>query len=473
MIKEDRQRRSHLAYATAQAPRLVERMSWSAEQLAAHRTTSLRALLRVARARSPWHRRRLADVNIGGFEEAHLGELPAMTKDDLMDHFDEIVTDRRLSLDLVEAHLDQRSEAYLLGHYTAVTSSGSSGRRGVFVYDWDGWAMFFLGCRRPILRVLATDPSLAGRPVVLASVSADGPDHPTAAMSRTFSGPLMRNERFPVTLPLSEIVSGLNGAQPAFLHGYPSMLYALAHETGAGRLRIAPREVSSGGEPLFPEIRAALERAWGVRVRNVWGTSEGGGTATGCGQGGTHLSEDLVIVEPVDETGNPVGSGERSAKVYLTNLYNHTLPLIRYEITDEVTLRNEACPCGSAHRGIEDIQGRLDDTFVYGELRVHPHLFRSALGQRRNILEYQVRQTSRGAAITVRCRGPVNLQVLERELAAGLERLGLLSPEVSVTAAERLEKGGTGKLKRFVPLRPALLGAGRGGSAPRPRTAAR
>ena len=44
MIKEDRQRRSHLAYAMAQAPRLVERMSWSAEQLAAHRTTSLRAL---------------------------------------------------------------------------------------------------------------------------------------------------------------------------------------------------------------------------------------------------------------------------------------------------------------------------------------------------------------------------------------------------------------------------------------------
>ena len=29
MIKEDRQRRSHLAYAMAQAPRLVERMSWS------------------------------------------------------------------------------------------------------------------------------------------------------------------------------------------------------------------------------------------------------------------------------------------------------------------------------------------------------------------------------------------------------------------------------------------------------------
>jgi phenylacetate-coenzyme A ligase PaaK-like adenylate-forming protein len=207
-------------------------------------------------------------------------------------------------------------------------------------------------------------------------------------------------------------------------------------------------------------------------VRNVWGTCEGGGTATGCGEGGTHLSEDLVIVEPVDEIGNPVGPGERSAKVYLTNLYNHTVPLIRYEITDEVTLLNQACPCGSAHRSIEDIQGRLDDTFGYGELQVHPHLFRSALGQRRNILEYQVRQTSRGAAITVRCSGPVNLQVLERELAVGLERLGLLSPEVSVTAAERLDKGATGKLKRFVPLQPALLGGSLGGSAPRRRATA-
>ena len=95
-----------------------------------------------------------------------------------------------------------------------------------------------------------------------------------------------------------------------------------------------------------------------------------------------HLSEDLVIVEPVDEQGRPVAPGDRAAKVYLTNLFNRVLPLIRYEITDEVTILTEPCPCGSAHRCVADIQGRLDDVFVYDGRRVHPHVFRSALGRR-------------------------------------------------------------------------------------------
>ena len=93
--------------------------------------------------------------------------------------------------------------------------------------------------------------------------------------------------------------------------------------------------------------------------------SEGGGVGIPCEHARSHLSDDLLIVEPVDEDGLPVAPGERSAKVYLTNLFNRALPLIRYEITDEVTIAAEPCPCGSAHRCVSDIQGRLDDAFVY------------------------------------------------------------------------------------------------------------
>jgi phenylacetate-coenzyme A ligase PaaK-like adenylate-forming protein len=95
-----------------------------------------------------------------------------------------------------------------------------------------------------------------------------------------------------------------------------------------------------------------------------------------------HLSDDLPIVEPVDARGGAVSLGVRSAKVYTTNLYNPVLPLIRYEITDEVTLLEEPCPCGSAHRLVEDIQGRLDDSFFYpGVGMIHSHVFRSRLGR--------------------------------------------------------------------------------------------
>jgi phenylacetate-CoA ligase len=70
-----------------------------------------------------------------------------------------------------------------------------------------------------------------------------------------------------------------------------------------------------------------------------------------------HLADDLVIVEPVDEHGDPVPPGVRSDRVYLTNLFNLVMPLIRYEITDPVTAINGPCACGSAHRRIADIQG--------------------------------------------------------------------------------------------------------------------
>jgi phenylacetate-coenzyme A ligase PaaK-like adenylate-forming protein len=167
-----------------------------------------------------------------------------------------------------------------------------------------------------------------------------------------------------------------------------------------------------------------------------------------------HLCDDLVIVEPVDQQGRPVPAGVPSAKVYLTNLFNRALPLIRYELEDEMTFLDEPCPCGSAHRRIDDIQGRLDDLFRYGDgLQVHPHLFRSALGRQRNILEYQVRQTKRGADIAVHCVGALDTAELHQEITAGLTASGLERPDVSIRGVKGLERLATGKLKRFVPQR--------------------
>lgn len=223
---------------------------------------------------------------------------------------------------------------------------------------------------RHLLRAKWSDPELRSRPAVLAWVAAAHFTHATAALSRTFNSPEFVNVRFPVTLATDEIVAGLNDAQPDVLLAYPSALHVLSVEARAGRLRIAPPQILSCSEPLLPEIRSAAEAAWDVRVGNAWGTSEGGGVAIPCAHAQSHLSDDLVIVEPVDEAGQTVAPGERSAKIFLTNLFNQALPLIRYEITDEVMMLAEPCPCGSAHRCVADIHGRLDDVFVYDGRRV-------------------------------------------------------------------------------------------------------
>ena len=137
----------------------------------------------------------------------------------------------------------------------------------------------------------------------------------------------------------------------------------------------------------------------------------------------------------------------------MTNLFNPLMPLIRYEITDEVTLLDEPCACGSVHRRIADIEGRNDDTFVYGDgVSVHPHLFRSILGREPAISEYQVQQTRTGAAIVVCADGAVDIESLTRKLEEALVGSGCPEPTVTVSVVESIPTLATGKLKRFLTL---------------------
>jgi phenylacetate-coenzyme A ligase PaaK-like adenylate-forming protein len=149
-----------------------------------------------------------------------------------------------------------------------------------------------------------------------------------------------------------------------------------------------------------------------------------------------------------------VDPGERSAKLYVTPLTRRTLPLLRYELGDEVTLLSEPCPEGIDFRRIEHVQGRHDDIFTYPpDVRVHPIAFRSPLTRCRFITAYQVRQTPRGAAISVVATGPFDRKVLVREIEAGLTGVGLSRPRVAIEQVEALPRTSGGqKLKRFVPL---------------------
>ncbi len=433
-------------------PEHIERMTWSREQLHARRERELRALVRHVRGRSPWHRRRLSGVDADGFCEADLRHLPVMTKDDLMTAFDEIVTDRRVTRDVCEAHLSTlATDAYLLDEFHVCASGGSSGRRGAFVYDAEAWSTAWAGLFRFIMR--RTAELLAGEVPVVAIVAADKASHMTAAFGQTFSNPQFPVHRVPATWPMARIVATLNEIQPNSLQGYASMIHQLAGEAEAGRLRVTPRMVGTTSEPLLPEIRDAVSRAWGVPVYNTFGSTEGlfGGS---CSAGrGLHLNDDLCIVEPVDAAGAPVPAGKRAAKVYVTNLYNRTLPLIRYELTDEMTVLDEPCSCGMTLLRIDDVQGRLDDCFRYpGGPTIHPFTFRSPLGRERNVVEYQVRQTSRGADVSIRCQGAVDTARLASTLRAVLGEQGLADAEVSVVTVEQLDRHGIGKLRRFVPL---------------------
>ena len=96
----------HLAHAYSLIPECVDRLSWSADRLCKEREDRLRTLVEMAKERSPWYQQRLAAIDPQEFTEAGLESITPMTKSDLMENWDDIVTDRRLNLDLVNSHLD-------------------------------------------------------------------------------------------------------------------------------------------------------------------------------------------------------------------------------------------------------------------------------------------------------------------------------------------------------------------------------
>jgi phenylacetate-coenzyme A ligase PaaK-like adenylate-forming protein len=445
-------RQRHVAAVERLLPEYISRIEWPRARLREERTAALRALLTTAVERSPWHRRRLGGADIGSLSESDIVDLPVMTKTDLMDNFDAIVTDGRLSRQLCEDHLGRDPGDHLLGEFEVVASGGSSGQRGVYVYGWDAWAICYASAVRFQARDWSRDATLANVPRVIAVVAASSPTHISAAFSKTFSTGSNPRHLFPVSLPIDEIVGGLNTLQPTVLMGYSSFLPRLALEAQAGRLRISPKRVVAMSEPLLPEARQGIQATWGAPVANSYAMSEGVFTGF-CGHG-IHLPDDLCLFEAVDAQGRPVPAGHPSHRVLVTNLYNHAQPLIRFEVTDEVALLERPCPCGSSMGLIDDPQGRLDDTFVYQPaLSVHPHLFRSALGQQPSIIEYQVRQATRGAAISIVAATPVDLLPLERKIADGLQALGLTDPHVTIETVTAIRRQASGKLARFVPLR--------------------
>lgn len=86
----------------------------------------MRELVSTAKNQSAWHARRLADVDPLTLDEDGFAAMPIMTKSDLMEYFDAIVTDPRVTLAQVNAHIaGLSSDQYFLGDLHAVASGAS------------------------------------------------------------------------------------------------------------------------------------------------------------------------------------------------------------------------------------------------------------------------------------------------------------------------------------------------------------
>ncbi|HET7527930.1 MAG TPA: phenylacetate--CoA ligase family protein [Burkholderiaceae bacterium] len=339
------------------------------------RDARLAALLRAAE-RSPLYRQRLHGVQVAGIED--LSELAPVDKGELMQRFDDWATDRAVTREAVERFLQGSrglADAFL-GRYLVWTSSGTSGKPGIFVQDEHSLAAYeALDALR--LRGPATAGALplpvwsAGQR--FAFVSATGGHFAGAVaierLRRLHSLPTPwpwlppAVQALSVQTPLPELARQVQAYAPTVLITYPSCAVALARRQLEGSLRLQLSELWLGGEQLSDGQRALLRRAFDCPLRNNYGASEFFTIACECPHGCLHLNEDWVVLEPVDRQLRAVAPGESSHAVLLTNLANHVQPLLRYRLDDSVRFTGQRCPCGCALPVIE-VQGRSGHTLV-------------------------------------------------------------------------------------------------------------
>jgi phenylacetate-CoA ligase len=472
MAPTDQARRlADLAGAMRLARELITHDRWTRDQLEAYQRRRLGEVVGHAVAASRLYRERYAGLDVG--DPVVLDRLPVIDKATVMDRFDELVGDPRLTLAAVEAHLDglDRDEL-LLGRYRAMATGGSTGRKGVFVADRDEWRRYLAGFFR-WNHYVGLRPRLPRR-VRIASIAAARPLHMTYRMAASIDLGLYRVLRLEATAPPAAMVEALNRHQPEFLYAYGSVLGLLAAEQFEGRLRIRPAIIASSGETHTDELRDAVRAAWGTSSFELYAMTEAGIIGSHCDRHtGIHLFEDQAIVEVVDEGGRPVPAGQAGHKLLVTNLVTRTQPLIRYEVSDMVAMAPGPCPCGRPFRLLQAVEGRNDDILhleaaAGGTVAVHPLALRSALAGIGGLAQYKVVHDHDGlhvrAALRPGAADPAAAVALIRDrLAERLAAQGAAHPVVEVELRDSLqdERDTAGKFKLVESRVGRAAGAGR------------
>jgi phenylacetate-CoA ligase len=425
--------------------RLRRRDRWSRPRLLAYQEQALARLRTLTYRRSPFYQ----DFH-AGLTDAPLSALPVLTKHRLMDNFDRLATRPDVHLADVERYLAQlRGNELFVNRYYVSATAGTTGRRGIFLWDFSEWIQVVSSYNRAFDWAGST-AGLRQR-VKTAVVSSTNPSHQSARVGASIHSRWVPTLRIDSGDDTGSIVARLNGWRPEMLIGYASMLRLLAEEQMAGRLTISPQFVFSASEVLTDSTGRLAQAAWGRVPFNVYAATETSGIAAECDQHtGMHLFEDLVITEVVDAGNRPVPPGQYGAKVLVTVLLSRTLPLIRYEMGDSLKLAaGHDCPCGRPYALLTGIQGREEEALTFatanGRSRtVQPLVFHHVM-DRVTASGWQIKQHRGDLEVLVAQPRDLDPDVLAASVREALAAQGIRPPDIQIRKVATIPRTALGK----------------------------
>jgi len=160
-------------------------------------------------------------------------------------------------------------------------------------------------------------------------------------------------------------IAALEAFEPDVLQGYPISTDLIAQRLLERGKRICVPLVILTAEPVLPAHRERIGAAMRAQVLSFYGSRENGWIAHDHPVSGEMLINTAgVFLETHPDTG----------ELYVTDLLNRGMPLIRYEIGDFATLSAEPSRCGDPRPVLASIDGRTADIVVLPSGRLVPGL---------------------------------------------------------------------------------------------------
>jgi len=188
--------------------------------------------------------------------------------------------------------------------------------------------------------------------------------------------------------------------RPDYIYGYASSLdLAAKHVNRSGNYNFRPRAIRSSAEMLYDSQRLEIEKAFGAKVSNFYGSREVNNLAAECPAGeGLHVFASGRIVEIADECGKQLPPGE-NGYLLVTDLTNFSFPFIRYKIGDMGIRKSEMCSCGRGYPLLENITGRSSDIITVGGKYIHGEYFTHLFYGQPDVKQFQVIQETENLII--------------------------------------------------------------------------
>lgn len=180
----------------------------------------------------------------------------------------------------------------------------------------------------------------------------------------------------------------IRAQRPNVLVGVPSLLLGVAHHfqaRGQNPAELGIEKLICIGEPVreadlsLSTLGSALQQQWQAQVLGTYASTEMATAFADCTAGcGGHLLPELVVVEIIDEQGQPATADE-AGEVVVTPLGVEGTPLLRYRTGDIARLHSETCSCGRQTPRLGPILGRRAQMLKCRGTTLFPAAISSAL----------------------------------------------------------------------------------------------